>query len=230
MLHQKAQVDVWLPEALARAEPPPRRLAAVPSSDVPWLPPSDGGERWPNVVVKLANSDEGKDILMGRFTDVSALRAALGLESGDRTLPRQFMRRLDRRVSVRLFPDLLSTVYQAFIPPEVEDDLPRMIRMECFISPLEDIQLSAHATVGAKPIPETVPVNVILEKSPFEISVPPGHFIRLDPATETDLDEVAREFGALAGSAIRRKFRTGPDEDVSGPAGSHPANTPTSLS
>lgn len=211
-LHQKAQLDVWLPAAIAEAGEPPSRVAAVPSSSEPWLPPLDPDPRWPNIVAKLSSSDEGKDVVMGRFTSTRALYRALGLSETGKGLPRPFLRSIASRIIAFFIPDALSVVYQAFIPPEIEAELPCMIRMECFVSPLGDLQLSAHATVGAEPLPASIPTDVILERSPFEISVPPGRFRRLDPTIERELDDVAREFGSLLRSAMHRKFLIRPDD------------------
>lgn len=210
-LHHKAQVDRWLAEAIAPEGATVRRLAAVPSSREIFLPPTSDDPRWPNLVVKLATSDEGRDVLMGRFTSEAAARRALGMPEQGPGLPAFFLRGFQRRVIAALAPDALAAVFQAFIPPEIVGGRPRNLRMEMFLSPLEDLFLSAHATVGGTPLPKTVPLDVALPRSPFNVSVPPGRFVRLDEPLEAELQEFAREFGAAARRAITAKFSTSPE-------------------
>ena len=87
-----------------------------------------------------------------------------------------------------------------------------MIRMEVFISPLEDVFLSAHGTVGGKPIPKAIPEDEVLKASPLNVSVPPGRFVLLKEDIEAELTDIARDFGACARTAINAKFRTTPSE------------------
>ena len=205
-LHHKAQLDRWLPEAIAAQGGAVRRLAAVPSAEGPDVPALSDDPRWPNLVVKLANSDMGRDVLMGRFSSPEAARRALGLPADGRGLPRPFLRRPDRRAIDRLFPGALSAVHQSFVPPEVVDGRPRIIRMLSFVSPLADAFLSGHATVGGEALPDAIPLDALLERSPFAVRVPPGRHVRLEPEAEAELPEVSREFGAAVRTAVGRRF------------------------
>ncbi|MBW4709180.1 hypothetical protein KX928_15415 [Roseobacter sp. YSTF-M11] len=211
-LHQKSQFDRWLPEALDRRVAKGGRLAPVPGGRGPEVPVLTDDPRWPNLVVKLANSDEGRDILFGRFTSPVAARRALGLSADGAGVPRQFLRGPVRNIAQRVFPHALSAVFQSFVPPEDEDGYPKMMRMEAFISPLEDLFLSAHGTVGGELIPTSMPVDQPVMKSPLNVSVPPGRFVRLDPGTEAELADVAQEFGGCARAAISGRFHIVPDD------------------
>jgi hypothetical protein len=213
-LHNKRFVADWFSSAVAEAKLPPQRLAALPTYDEPPLSDDRLDARWPNLVIKLANSDEGKDVLMGRFESLEQAREALGLSHDGRALPVQFRNRIDRYWIDRLFPGALTAIYQPFVPPEVVDGFPRMIRMEVFISPMGSTYLSAHATIGGQRLPERAPSGIVLKRSPYDVSVPPGRFVRLPPEIELELNEVAREFGELADSAIRKKFVIYPAADA----------------
>jgi hypothetical protein len=213
-LHHKRCMARWFADILAETEPSPLRLAAVPTYEEPRVPEGPFDPRWPNLVVKLANSDEGKDVLMGHFESKEHARQALGLSDDAVALPRQFKSRFDRYWIDRLFPGTLTAVYQPFVPPEVVEGFPMMIRMEMFISPLVDRYLSSHGTVGGEKLLEHAPRAVLLNRCPYNVSVPPGRFVRLDQRTENELREVAREFGALARGAIRKKFKVSPTGEV----------------
>lgn len=212
-LHQKAQLEAWLPEAIAEQTDAVRLVAAVPGATGPGsVVTLSDDPRWPNLVVKLASSDRGKDILFGRFTSEEAAHAALGLPADGLGLPLQFTRGLVRSLASRFVPDVLSAVYQSFVPPEDSGGYPKMIRMETFVSPLWDALLSAHGTVGGEKIPGAFPENVVVERSPLNVSVPPGRFVRLDEKTESELSGVADEFGRVLRTAITAKFRTEPEK------------------
>jgi len=210
-LHQKTQLESWLPRALGDKPEDFRLLAALPGAPGPWVSQISEDPRWPNLVVKLANSDEGRDILMGRFSSEQNARSALGLPPEGRGLPQQFLRRPGRYLINKLFSHAFTPVYQSFVPPEDVDGYPRMIRMEIFISPLEDAFLSAHGTIGADRIPSEMPLDQVFDRSPLNVSVPPGRFVRLDTETEAELVDVAREFGLAARIAWETTFDTGPE-------------------
>ncbi len=209
-LHQKTQLERWLPAALEEMGEDRGKLAAVPGAPGPNVPVISDDPRWPNLVAKLANSDEGRDILFGRFTSEAAAIRALALASDGTGIPAQFLRGTVRRLAHRVFPNALSVIFQSFVPPEDEDGFPKMMRMEAFISPLEDVFLSAHGTIGGEPIPDTMPVDQAVTTSPLNVSVPPGRFVRLDAGKEAELQGVAQSFGACARAAITAKFRVGP--------------------
>ena len=58
-VHNKTCVTQWLSAALADAPDAPGRLACVPSFDR-LVVPEPAGERWPNLVVKLADFDKAQ--------------------------------------------------------------------------------------------------------------------------------------------------------------------------
>ena len=208
-LHHKRFAAQWLSDGLVERGGLPSRLSVVPTYDEPRLFEEPLDPRWPNLVVKLASSDKSKDVLMGRFESLNHVREALGL-SDFGGLPIQFRERIHRYWIDRLFPGALTAIYQPFVPPEIVENFPMMMRMEVFISPIANACLSAHGTVGGELLPERAPRGIFLKRCPYNIGVPPGHFVRLDRATEDELSEVAREFGDLAGRAIRKKFDVGP--------------------
>lgn len=211
-LHNKSEMERWLPKAIGTCPVPLRLLASVPSAKVPKVQPISDDPRWPNMVIKLANSDEGQAVVMGRFDDEAAARDALGLPTDGVELPAVLMRPFHRRIAERLFPGTMSAVYQSFVPPENIEGYPAMMRMEGFFSPLGDAFLSAHGTRGGVRFPKEIPLNTVLEKSPFNVSVPPGQFYRLDDARENELMGVAQEFGGVLRQAVQARFRTGPDK------------------
>jgi hypothetical protein len=207
-LHNKKFVANWFNDELQETGLSDRALRAIPTYDSPRIPEFSADPRWPNLVIKLANSDEGKDVLMGRFTSSEQARKLLGLSRAN-GLPRPFENSFFRYLVNRLFPGTFSPIYQPFVPPQVVEGCPMMIRMEVFISPMGDIYLSSHGTVGAEALPTSTPPDILLGRTLYNVSVPPGRFIRLDQDSEDELKCIAREFGDLAGRAIRKKFKIG---------------------
>ena len=212
--HNKAAVVQWLAEALAEADPPPSRLAIVPTADhlvVPDPPPGP----WPNLVVKLADVDKGGAVAMGRFSTEEEARHGLGLEGGRGSLPRVFRRGLEQKVLQALSPGGARVLYQPFIPPEIVRGRTRRIRLHVLISPLASQYLSAHGVVAGVDLPERAPRGLVEDNRAYMINIfGGGWFCRLEPQVEADLQDVGREYGQLAALAIRKRFVTSPEDGL----------------
>jgi hypothetical protein len=208
-VHDKGEVARWLRESI-EATPAIRHLAFVPTFDEPVIPDEPADPRWPNLVVKLANKDQGRFVAMGRFRNAEEAMAVLGMRSS-RDVPAVFkVRRLDRALN-RVLPRL-RPIFQQFVPPEVVDGRARKVRLHVFLSPLVDRFLSAHATVAASDLPLDLQPGRLDDSGGFNVSYSGNgrQYLRLDDADERTLREVAREFGMVARTALTRKFETGP--------------------
>jgi hypothetical protein len=91
-MHDKARVGRWLEDTLARDGDPAGKLASIPTFDRPVIPGRPGAPWWPNLVAKLANSDGGKFVAMGRFESEDHARRELGIGADRRSAPRLFRR------------------------------------------------------------------------------------------------------------------------------------------
>lgn len=209
-LHHKAVVDRWLAAQCREAGADAVAIRAVRSSATPWVPPLPSQESFPNLVVKLSSADEGQAVAMGRFTSLDALKSELRITDGGSGVPALFRTPLHRRALAALLPGLFSTTYQSFVPPEVIDGYPAMMRAEVFISPLGDVYLSAHRTIGGVRLPDRLPPNRLSVGSAFNVSVPPGVFHRLSEHEDRDLAAAMLDFGRLARRAITSRFVTTP--------------------
>ena len=82
LMHNKTCAARWLAESMAESGDPTTRLASIATSDRLVLPAEPPGGRWPNLVVKLGNEDEGQAVAMGRFTTEEEARRGLRLDDG----------------------------------------------------------------------------------------------------------------------------------------------------
>jgi hypothetical protein len=210
-MHDKARVGRWLEETLGRDGDPAARLASIPTSDRPVIPSQPNAPCWPNLVAKLANSDGGKFVAMGRFESEDHARDELGLGGHRQAAPR-FL----RRGSAGGFFSAPKVVYQPFVPPDVVGRRARLIRAHVFVSPLVDAFLSAHGVVASKDLPDELPVGLVRDRASYVVNFSTdSRYMRLEPEIESELHPVSGEFGRVASLAIKRKFEVG---DPPGPA------------
>ena len=210
-MHNKAAMIWWLTEAVAEADPPPSRLAVVPTADSLVVSDPPPGP-WPNLVVKLADVDRGRAVAMGRFSTEEEARRSLGLEDGHDSLPRVLRCGLEQKILQALSPKTTRILYQPFIPPEVVGNRARKIRLHALISPLANQFLSAHGTVAGVDLPAQAPRGLVEDNRAYMINYSAGGwFCRLEADVEAELQDVAREYGELAGLAIRKRFVIAPE-------------------
>jgi hypothetical protein len=204
-MHDKARVGRWLEETLEQEGEPAGKLACIPTSDRAVIPNRPNAPCWPNLVLKLANSDGGKFVAMGRFESEDHARRELKL-GGDRwAVPRFF-----RRGFVGRFFSAPKVVYQPFIPPDVVGGRARLIRAHVFVSPLVDAFLSAHGVVASKDLPDELPMGLVKDRAPYVVNFSTGsRYMGLEPEIERELHSVSSEFGRIASLAIKRKFEVG---------------------
>lgn len=204
-MHDKARVGRWLTDQLEREGDPAGRLACIPTSDRMMMPSRSSAPCWPTLVAKLANSDGGNFVAMGRFESHEHARRELGLDEGEQRVPACFRRRWPAgSISAS------KVVWQPFIPPEVVGRRARLIRTHLFVSPLVDSYLSGHGVLAGKDLPEELPFGLVRDRAPYVVNFSTGgSYTGLEPSTEADLHAVAREFGRLANLAIARKFEVG---------------------
>jgi hypothetical protein len=210
-LHEKALVSRWLTDAIALYGVLVERLACVPSYDRPVLTMYSDEDRWPNLVAKLASSDKGKFVVMGRFESEVEARRGLELDDVPGSLPGVFRRRLWQKVKDGMSRGSTQAVYQPFIPPEVVDGRARLIRLHVFVSPLVDAFLSAHGVLAGEKLPDRVEPGLVTNQRPYVVNYSNGaRYCRLEREKEEELKQVAQEFGLCARHAIGQKFHIGP--------------------
>ena len=210
-MHDKARVGRWLEETLGRDGDPAAKLASIPTSDRPVIPSQPNAPCWPNLIAKLANSDGGRFVAMGRFESEDHARDELGLGGGRRSVPRFF-----RRGFAGGFFSAPKVVYQPFIPPDVIGRRARLIRAHVFVSPLVDSFLSAHGVVASNDLPDELSLGFVEDRAPYVVNFSTGsRYMRLEPEIERELGSVSGEFGRIVNLAIKEKFEVG---DSPGPA------------
>lgn len=208
-VHNKEQSARWLQETIDARPDEFRDLAYVPSFDELVIPPEPDDPRWPNLVVKLANKDRGRYVLMGRFRTKEEAQAALKMRaSGD--VPGIFEFGLYERVLDRIFPRN-HPIFQQFIPPRIVDGRACKTRLHVFISPLVNEYLSAHATTAGALLPGRLEPGRVDTTGAYNVSYSvDGAYKKISAEDEEALRRVACEFGRVARIAITRKFETGP--------------------
>jgi hypothetical protein len=208
-MHNKTCAARWLAASMAESGSPTTRLACIPTSDRLVVPAEPPGGRWPNLVVKLGNEDEGQAVAMGRFTTEEEARRGLRLDAAPGSTPGIFRRTLPRRLLDGLLGGRTDVLFQPFIPPDVVDGRAQKIRLHVFVSPLADAFLSAHRVLATADLPDHLPLGLVEDVRPFMVNISGGgRFCRLETEREHELREVAHEFGRLAKLAIERRFET----------------------
>ena len=194
----------WLQNAIDNELPSDSLLAVPATYDRLTLPPEDPGPRWPNLVIKLADSAGSRHVIAARFDSEDEARATLGL-TGAMGVPRKL--RLGFARSLLFGRD--RVIYQAFIPPELDErGCARSIRLHVFLSPLGARLLSGHLQLSKRPIPQRVPRGIIREDDAF---VSNRSTLRpIPPEMEEDVERIADHLGPAMQRAIARRFDTGP--------------------
>ena len=193
----------WLGLALESALLEGHLIALPTTSDrlIPAL--EDHGPRWPNLVVKLAGGARSRDVFMARFRDPDEAREALGL-NGAISIPRP----LRRGFAKSLLFGQDRVIYQAFIPPEVDEDgHARLIRLHLFVSPLQDRVVSAHFRISPRPLPGRFPEGIVRDDDAFVFN---NAVYRALPAEmDEELRWVADHLGVAVRLAVSQRFETG---------------------
>ena len=204
-IDNKWYVWQWLGEAIERALPRETKVTMPRTSDSFFFPDEDHGERWPNLVVKLANSARAAGVIAGRFADEAEARAALGLTNGQR-VPTQLRRGFANSL---LFYGSDHILYQSFVPPELDDEQhSQLVRLHLLIAPFGKAFVSTHVRASKKAVPDRIPPGVIRRDGRIVFNA--SFFRRTPPAWEEELQEVAADLAAATRAAITRKFETSP--------------------
>ncbi len=194
----------WLGDALRHELSATTRLAMPETRDSFFFPGTDYGERWPNLVVKLAGGARGEGVIMGRFRDEDDARDTLGID-GATHVPRQLRGSF---VSSMLFFGRERVLYQEFVPPEIDaDGHARLVRVHVLVSPLCTTYLSAHFRKSRQPVPEHVQRGIIKKDEAFIVA--DSVYERVPPDIEEEAREVARDLGVAIRAAIERRFVVG---------------------
>jgi hypothetical protein len=193
----------WLAHAIAHDLPASTKVALPRTSDSFFFPDEDHGERWPNLVVKLAGGARSMSVIAGRFDDEADARRTLGI-TGSSDVPTAL--RLAFANSL-LFHGRERVIYQSFVPPELDErGHAQLLRLHLFVSPLGTTYLSAHQRVSHNPAPARVARGIIGRDEMIIFNEADYH--RLPPAIEDEMREVAEDLGEATRKAIARKFRT----------------------
>ena len=208
-VHNKERSASWLRETIDACPEKPEALAYIPPFNQLVIPAEPQDPRWPNLVVKLANKDRGRYVLMGRFRNIEEAQAALHMKARD-DVPGIFKIGHFERMKHRVFPKL-QPIFQQFIPPQIVDGRACKTRMHLFISPLANEFVSAHATTAGTKLPPYPEPGKVDATGAYNVSFSvDGAYRKLPPGEEAVLRRAAEEFGRMAQIAITKKFETGP--------------------
>jgi hypothetical protein len=190
---------------MANALPAGANVTIPATRDSFFFPEEDFGERWPNLIVKLAGGARSAAVIAGRFTNEAEAREALGV-NGNGSIPRQLRGEYTNSL---LFFGRERVIYQAFIPPELDGrGHARLFRLHLLVSPLCTTYLSAHRRVSRNPVPEVAPHGVIGRDEVFIFNN--ADYELLEPELEDELRDVAAQLGGAMQRAIARKFVVAP--------------------
>ncbi|MBW4709178.1 hypothetical protein KX928_15405 [Roseobacter sp. YSTF-M11] len=207
-VHDKELVQVWYSRLVDSID---TRLATVEWGRSLFIPPHRG-DRWPNLVVKLAEIDKGRAVVIGRFDTEAEARAALGLPDSGEAVPDVF-RDVAGNWLLGLFDGKRRVNYQGFAPAEIVEGRLRSIRLHGFVSPLGNRFLSAHGLIAGQELPETLENGLLGKHDAFVLKRATAlRFERLGDAVEEELVQVTKDFGQIMGRAIRERFDVTPND------------------
>jgi hypothetical protein len=209
-VHDKLCVWSWFRAArdAARVASPP--IEHVPTYETPDLPGFDDDPRYPNIVVKYADWDQGECVRFARVRDGAEARRAFRIDR-DSGAPKVLRLGWEKRIVNRLTPRG-RVVYQPFVPMTIDED-GRMIyyRLHVLVTPVTSRFLSAHAIVGPAPVPAEIPYGLVRDDRAFILSFSMGStYRRVEPAVEEELRAVGTAIGSIAAEALARRFVTSP--------------------
>jgi hypothetical protein len=208
-LHEKWSQSEWLSQEIAEESNAFRYLRAISTALVPQLPEHEQSPAWPNIVLKLSDSDKGADIAMGRFdSEASALRG-FGIDpAAPQSAPGVFGPRRPWSVLRRtLYRE--RNIFQPFVAPDLVGGHVRIIRLNMLVSPEFDTFLSAHGVVSPVAAPKEHPSGLTPALEPYLVNFKFGaRYDRLPREIEEELVEVSREFGLAVRRAISKRYAT----------------------
>jgi len=194
----------WLAHAIEHDLPANTKVTVPRTEDKFFFPDEDHGERWPNLVVKLAGGARSACVIAGRFEDEDDARRTLGI-GGGRAVPKAL--RLEF-ANALLFHGRDRVLYQSFVPPELDArGHAQLLRLHLFVSPLGTTYLSAHRRVSQNPVPARAPRGIIGRDEMIIFNNADYH--RLPDELEGDMRDVAAHLGEATRRAIARKFQAG---------------------
>lgn len=200
-LDNKWLMSRWLAHALD--ELPRGELALPRTREQLDFSLRDNGPRWPNLVVKLANSERSRRVVAARFATAHEAREALGLVPGGAP-PRRL-----RQSVLDLLAGRDRLLFQDFIPPELDaGGRPQMIRLHMLVSPRGNRFLSAHLRIARLPAPERVPSGLVEDGTAFIFNE--ADYRVLPPSYEAEVARVTEQLGRAMHAGISRTFQTGP--------------------
>ncbi len=209
-LHNKWSFANWTRAIIDREPGRFSKLAYVPTYREPIIAAETTDERWPNLVLKLASSDRGAHVAMGRFSDASAALDAFGINQRDpQSTPAIFKLPLSQRIAASISPQR-ENIFQPFIPPDTVGDRPRVIRLNVFLSPLYSLYLSSHEKISSTPLPERHPQGLTRDYAPYALNFARSADYALPTPDEQDeLAQVAAQFGEMVRMAMEERFEIG---------------------
>lgn len=210
-LHDKWSFAQWTRRLLDRDADQYNKLAYMPTYREPVILAGGGDPRYPNVVLKLAASDKGQHVKMGRFRDAAEALRGFGIRQDDpQASPAVFRQSLRQRLAARLRDGTGGNVFQPFVAPDTAAGRPRVIRLNVFVSPRYDVFLSAYAKVAPAPLPHRHPEGLTQDDRPYVVNFARGaEYRKLEPEVEAEMVEVAAEFGELLRTAMCERFDVG---------------------
>ena len=201
-IHDKELVQVWYSRLVDSIE---TRLATVEWGQSLFIPPHRG-DRWPNLVVKLAEVDKGRAVVVGRFDTEAEARTALGLPASGDAVPAVFDGIAGGRLT-GLFGGKRRVNYQGFAPSEIVEGRLRTIRLHGFVSPIGSRFLSAHGVVAGQELPETIENGLLGKHDAYVLKRATSlRLERLGEEIEAELAQVTEDFGQILNRAVRERF------------------------
>lgn len=203
LIDNKRSTAAWLGDAL-RDDLPAGTLVAFPRTGP--SPPErlvDNGPRWPNLVVKLAESSKAEHVVAGRFENADEGRRQL--RADDNGLPRV----LSGGATSRFFTRPGEAIYQDYVPLELDErQRPRLLRVLLMISPLGALYLASYYRVGRVPVPDRAPAGLYRDGGPYVFN--DDDYLQVPEALEDKLRVFAEQLGGAMSAAIERVFETSP--------------------
>jgi len=172
----------------------------------PVFAPAGLSDRFPNLVFKLPESDNGEGVLFLKVSSVEDARRelsrALGRVAPASALGRLYSRFLDRK-----------GVFQPFVRTRQTSD-GRLYKTRAYVvlTPIGIHFLAAHRLIACKPVPDSLAMGIVDDPAPFLVNWRDGS--RLEKISVDELPRVAAAALGVAhglADALQKGFETGID-------------------
>ena len=210
LVHDKLGSDTWLSNLMREQSADDQLVSRIRTSRMPFAPPTNAADPWPNLVIKLAGWGKGLFIVFAKVRDEDDACVTLGL-TRDGQIPRAMGQSARERLLTKL-QHKGPVLYQEYIRPETtEIGKIQTYRLHMFVSPLEDRYLSVHGSVSSISVPKNLPFGIVTDPRAYMAKFAhDAQFVTVDKRAVTEIRRVATRIGKSLQYTLTKRFEIEP--------------------